>query len=404
MPKVLAFSNYRALRDLVIPLCLASGKRSSIAARHVDVTGDPRLLSAICMLRLAQVVWLSLVTRDVTCNCDASHIRATGELAIFSMPLQASPVQMERIQVDRKDPKGFYAILQVTPNASAALIKAAYRHRAMELHPDRNKSANATAEFQLLTLAYNQLSDPKLRVAYDTQSAIEHPDRSGHAGKSAKTPSHEPIVCSRCSKVTAQPRYVVFREVKSFILATRRSPVQGIFCPACAERSAFRASAVTWLLGWWGIPWGPLYSIGALLTNLFGGEKQPLINARILTYQCIAFGLRGQTNVAIGIAREARKFSTKIPKSEPMRDSIIADLDKILASAAPNMPALVNGWRLWNRPFQVQGAVLSLVGLLLSAWIYQASVDHTGAGHAAKSATKPMASGDRRNPVARKPK
>lgn len=30
---------------------------------------------------------------------------------------------------------------------------------------------------------------------------------------------------------------------------------------------------LTVLLGWWGIPWGPIYSIGALYTNLRGGKN-----------------------------------------------------------------------------------------------------------------------------------
>jgi DnaJ-class molecular chaperone len=74
--------------------------------------------------------------------------------------------------MSRKDPKGYYAILQVDPNASMALIKTAYRHRAMELHPDRNRAPNATAQFQLLTVAFSHIGDAYLRAAYDAQSAV----------------------------------------------------------------------------------------------------------------------------------------------------------------------------------------------------------------------------------------
>ena len=58
-----------------------------------------------------------------------------------------------------KDPKGYYKILGVQPDAPASVIKAAYRALAMDFHPDRNHSGNATAQFQ------------KLQEAY----AIEHP-------------------------------------------------------------------------------------------------------------------------------------------------------------------------------------------------------------------------------------
>lgn len=31
-------------------------------------------------------------------------------------------------------------------------------------------------------------------------------------------------------------------------------------------------SLISFLLGWWGIPWGPIYTIGAFITD-FGGGK-----------------------------------------------------------------------------------------------------------------------------------
>jgi hypothetical protein len=31
-------------------------------------------------------------------------------------------------------------------------------------------------------------------------------------------------------------------------------------------------TVLTLLLGWWGFPWGPIYSIGSLYQNLSGGE------------------------------------------------------------------------------------------------------------------------------------
>lgn len=31
-------------------------------------------------------------------------------------------------------------------------------------------------------------------------------------------------------------------------------------------------SGISLLLGWWGIPWGPIYTVGALITNLRGGK------------------------------------------------------------------------------------------------------------------------------------
>ena len=31
-------------------------------------------------------------------------------------------------------------------------------------------------------------------------------------------------------------------------------------------------SAISLFLGWWGIPWGPIYTVGTIATNLGGGR------------------------------------------------------------------------------------------------------------------------------------
>ncbi|HEX3861112.1 MAG TPA: J domain-containing protein [Stellaceae bacterium] len=62
---------------------------------------------------------------------------------------------------------GPYDILGVAPNASFAEIHTAFRHLAMEWHPDRNRDPAATARFQEILAAYELLKDPLRRAAYD---------------------------------------------------------------------------------------------------------------------------------------------------------------------------------------------------------------------------------------------
>ena len=69
-------------------------------------------------------------------------------------------------------------------------------------------------------------------------------------------------------------RFVVFEYAISIILMTfkRGSDVHFVKHGQSTFGMALPYSLLTLLLGWWGFPWGPIYSIGALFTNLGGGK------------------------------------------------------------------------------------------------------------------------------------
>lgn len=60
----------------------------------------------------------------------------------------------------------FYEVLGIEENATAREIKRAYRSKAQKYHPDKSDKDNSE-EFQKITQAYETLSDPKKRAAYD---------------------------------------------------------------------------------------------------------------------------------------------------------------------------------------------------------------------------------------------
>ena len=61
----------------------------------------------------------------------------------------------------------FYAVLGVARNAGDEEIRSAFRRKAMEYHPDRNKNPDAEEKFKEINEAYQVLSDSKKRGQYD---------------------------------------------------------------------------------------------------------------------------------------------------------------------------------------------------------------------------------------------
>ena len=65
-----------------------------------------------------------------------------------------------------------YDVLEVSPNAGAAVIKAAYRCLAQQYHPDKNPGdPMAAGRLVMINHAYAVLADPTQRSTYDQESA-----------------------------------------------------------------------------------------------------------------------------------------------------------------------------------------------------------------------------------------
>ncbi len=65
------------------------------------------------------------------------------------------------------DKPDYYDVLGVPKGANKDEIKAAYRKLALQFHPDRNKSPDATERFKEISEAYAILSDDEKRGQYD---------------------------------------------------------------------------------------------------------------------------------------------------------------------------------------------------------------------------------------------
>lgn len=72
--------------------------------------------------------------------------------------------------------RDYFEVLGVSRSASEEEVRKAFRKKAMEYHPDRNKNPDAEGKFKEVNEAYQVLIDPEKRSQYE---------RFGHAGVTA---------------------------------------------------------------------------------------------------------------------------------------------------------------------------------------------------------------------------
>jgi hypothetical protein len=76
------------------------------------------------------------------------------------------------------------------------------------------------------------------------------------------------------SEVNRGGRFVLFQYCISVLIMTfrRSSDIYFIRVDESAARRSIGFTIVSLVAGWWGFPWGPIYTIGAVVTNLAGGK------------------------------------------------------------------------------------------------------------------------------------
>ena len=167
--------------------------------------------------------------------------------------------------------KTHYQLLQVDSEASLDVIEVAYRRLAKLHHPDLNKSADASKKMQELNQAYAVLKDQPLRRQYDERLRLNQstaPKHNSHESYNQQRkdvpPPDFPITCMGCGASDSTLRMVAFPYVISVILMTFRRYNTGVYCTKCRQKQMLKCKLLTFCLGWWGIPWGFVYTLMVL--------------------------------------------------------------------------------------------------------------------------------------------
>lgn len=77
-------------------------------------------------------------------------------------------------------------------------------------------------------------------------------------------------------------RFVIYQFAISVIIMTfrRSSDIYFVRAGESAFIKGLPYTLLSFVLGWWGIPWGPIYTVGSLYTNFSGGKN---ITKEVLT-------------------------------------------------------------------------------------------------------------------------
>ncbi|KAG0476765.1 hypothetical protein HPP92_013606 [Vanilla planifolia] len=108
--------------------------------------------------------------------------------------------------------KDLYAVLHVNASADEETVKKQYRKLALLLHPDKNKCTGAEGAFQLVSEAWNVLSDRSKKIVYDQKISVKGFHQStSQPGRNTTVPTAASngfykFATSAAAKVRTQPR------------------------------------------------------------------------------------------------------------------------------------------------------------------------------------------------------
>ena len=243
-----------------------------------------------------------------------------------------------------------YAVLGVDQTASQQEIRRAYVKLIKQCHPDVNDDKMAATEMtKMLNEAYEVLRDPVRRIEYDNllrlraaenvqednyeeeyedeHEEVAYPDSSSSGSVGATTSDNRseraaPVIhycCESCSRQDETIRVTVFLWVVSVVFMTFKRGWGKILCSRCRIRYSLLFNIEVLCLGWWGFPWGIIFSIEALCRNLIGGIQPPENNAALLGALAYELYTKGHYSRAYNYAALSYRIKAD-PKTKELLD------------------------------------------------------------------------------------
>jgi curved DNA-binding protein len=151
------------------------GKQDSAQVQGIDISGSGVRFRSPVELRPGTAVFIEGPEEELTGYAAVRHCTRLDGAYIVGVELAegtqkpAFPTQPEDID--------FYEFLQISPRAEVGTINRVYRFLAGRYHPDNPETGDPN-KFVLLTHAFEVLSDPERRRAYDATRNTSEPGAS----------------------------------------------------------------------------------------------------------------------------------------------------------------------------------------------------------------------------------
>ena len=179
-----------------------------------------------------------------------------------------------------------YDNLKVERNASYEEIRLAYKKLAQKHHPDKNlNNPDSTRVMAIINLSYSILSDENNRKLHDQWIKEQENDEQHLDSKNIPNKKQEPTnsinihgvdglsIIEVLDMVKNGARFVIFEEVRSFILISQKNSSEIYFIRSTESHMKYANKHIfkTLLLGWWSA-WGLVWTLETLIRNIFGGR------------------------------------------------------------------------------------------------------------------------------------
>jgi hypothetical protein len=114
--------------------------------------------------------------------------------------------------------------------------------------------------------------------------------------------------CERCGRLDSSLRASGFIYTISLLLVTFKRGAGGVYCGSCRKKAGFKYTFISAIFGWWGIPWGPVYTLQAIGRNSAGGYQDRDLNAELLQGVAAELIERGDKSGAVAALEESLRL------------------------------------------------------------------------------------------------